>query len=79
MLTININDAPAQMPHLFAQVLAGENVIFCRGNTPVMELKPVLQKQVTGKRMLGNPPFPMEFPEDAFDPLPEDMWNVFNE
>lgn len=28
--------------------------------------------------MLGNPPFPMEFSDDTFDPLPEEIWNVFN-
>ncbi len=81
MITINIQDAPAMMPDLFAKVLAGENVVFCKDSLPVMELKPVAAeiKKTSGKRMLGNPPFPMEFSDDAFDPLPEDMWNVFKD
>lgn len=81
MITININDAPAMLPDLFAKVLAGENVVFCKDSLPVMELKPV-QKEINkifGKRILGNPPFPMEFSDDVFDPLPEDMWNVFKD
>ena len=81
VITVNIQDASTQMPSLFALVMAGESIVFCKDSLPVMELKPItmLDKQATGKRMLGNPPFPMEFSDDAFEPLPAEMWNVFSD
>ena len=80
MITINIQDASTQMPNLFALVMAGESVVFCKDSLPVMELKSMRHEQLSKKRKpaFGNAPFPMTFSDDAFESLPEEMWNVFS-
>ena len=42
-LTIKIGDAKTRLSELIARVEAGERVIIARGETPVVELRPVDQ------------------------------------
>lgn len=82
MITVDIHDMPPQMQPFFAKILAGESITLCDGNQPMIEMKPLVApvlQSAKGNRTLGNPPCGARFSDDAFDPLPEDMWNVFND
>ncbi len=44
MITLNIHEAKARLSEMPAKVEAGETVVVCRRNKPVVEIRPLPRK-----------------------------------
>lgn len=66
MVTVDLEDAKAQLPGLLARGECGENVVIARAGRPAVRLVPV----VTSQRVFGT--MAMTVPDEFFAPLPQD-------
>lgn len=69
MIQVNVSDAKAQLSELIAKVLAGEKVIICKHNKPMVELVSRISppKRELGKGLLGMTEISPEFFEPMSD------------
>lgn len=79
MLNINIHEAKAKLSEYVAAVEAGETVVICRRNVPVVEIVPIRRTRKT-PRPVGMGPFEegYEIPASFFEPLPDELLKAFN-
>jgi prevent-host-death family protein len=70
MKMVNIFEAKAQLSDLLDQVAKGEQVVICKRNQPVAELRPVAVPRAT-PRPLGLAEGTFTVPAAFFEPLPE--------
>ena len=68
MLVVNFHEAQNQLPHLPAQVEAGEEVVIARDGKPVARL---VDCQPRGKQQFGAWKDRIVVDDSFFDPLPE--------
>ena len=66
---IPIHAAKAQLSKLIARALKGEEVIICKGSTPVIRLQPI---SASSGRKFGAYKGKGVLKKSFFDPLPED-------
>jgi antitoxin (DNA-binding transcriptional repressor) of toxin-antitoxin stability system len=76
MNTINIHEAKAKLSELLDAVERGEQVVICRRNRPVAELRAVRAGRTT-PRPIGGAKGRLAVPDSFFDPLPEDVIGAF--
>ena len=73
MIKVNSAEAKAKLSEYLDRALAGERIVICRHNEPVVELRPIAAMH-DGPRPLG--PLPgrptFEVPSSFFEPLPDD-------
>src|SRR5262245_23468471 len=76
MIMVNIHQAKAKLSDLIDALSRGEQVLICKRNQPVAELRPVIPAR-TGSRDL-TPMYPgFEISPSFFEPLPDedlDAW-----
>jgi len=72
MIVININEAKAKLSEYLDAVANGEQVVICKRNRPVAELRAVAQKR-TEPRPIGGGPYTFAVPDSFFEPMP-DAW-----
>lgn len=76
MTIVNVHEAKARFSEILARAEAGETITICRRNKPVAELKPVAA--VPSKpRPLGLAKGEFSIPPDFFDPLPDELLDLF--
>ena len=69
MLMVNVSQAKHQLSQLLAHAEAGEDVVIARRGVPVVRLVVCKPK---GTRQPGALKGKIAFPDNFFDPLPED-------
>jgi antitoxin (DNA-binding transcriptional repressor) of toxin-antitoxin stability system len=72
MRQVNIHEAKTQLSRLIA---AGEEVVIARYGEPVARLVPITPPNQ--KRVPGSARGKFEVPKDFFEPLPDDLLDVF--
>jgi prevent-host-death family protein len=70
MKLVNIFEAKAQLSELLDQVSKGEQIVICKRNQPIAELRPVPAPRAT-PRPLGLAEGTFTVPPAFFAPLPE--------
>lgn len=76
MIQINIAEAKAHLSELLEQVHQGEQVVICRRNRPIAELRATPVARVE-PRPLGLAAGAVRIPKTFFEPLPEDLEAMF--
>jgi prevent-host-death family protein len=73
MIQVSLVDVKARLSEYLDRALAGERIVICRHNTPVVELRPVdavrMEPRPVGP-LAGRQPF--DVPPSFFEPLPDD-------
>lgn len=75
MTKVNIAEAKALLSSLLDQAQSGEEVVICRRNVPVAELRP-LPLERTAPRRTGIDRG-MKIPDSFFEPLPVELIEAF--
>ena len=75
MIVINIHEAKAKLSEYLDKVAAGEQVVICKRNRPVAELRAVQEKR-TEPRPLGGAKG-IVIPSSFFEPMPDDWLDAF--
>jgi antitoxin (DNA-binding transcriptional repressor) of toxin-antitoxin stability system len=78
MNKVNIHEAKAKLSEYVDAVLRGEQVVICRRNRPVAELRAVAVVR-TKPRPIGGAQDRLTIPSTFFDPLPDDVVDPFYE
>jgi prevent-host-death family protein len=74
MNEVGVHEAKTTLSQLLRRVTAGEEIVICRGGTPVAKLVPVAP---TERRLLGEDAGRYVVPEDFDAPLPDDLARTF--
>jgi prevent-host-death family protein len=77
MIMINIHEAKARLSEFVDAAANGEQVVICRRNQPVAELRPVASARRT-PRPVGGPKWNFSVPASFFEPLPDDDLEAFD-
>lgn len=75
MKKVNVFEVKAKLSEYLDMAEQGEQVVICRRNRPVAELRAVGIKRST-ERPLGG--MRLELPQAFFEPLPADIEDAFN-
>jgi prevent-host-death family protein len=78
MNKVNIHEAKAKLSEYVDAALRGEQVVICRRNRPVVELRPVGAVR-TKPRPIGGAQGRLTIPAAFLDPLPDDLVDAFYE
>jgi prevent-host-death family protein len=68
MIVVNIHEAKARLSEFVDAAAGGEQVVICRRNQPVAELRPVAATRTT-PRLVGEPLWPFAVPASIMEPL----------
>jgi antitoxin (DNA-binding transcriptional repressor) of toxin-antitoxin stability system len=74
MKKVNIFEIKAKMSEYIDLVENGEQIVICRRNQPVAELRAVAVKRRSERPVGGTR---LELPESFFEPLPRDVEDAF--
>jgi antitoxin (DNA-binding transcriptional repressor) of toxin-antitoxin stability system len=75
MKKVNIFEAKAHLSECVDAVQRGEQVVICRRNRPVAELRAISVVRTTPRPVGGAKG--LEIPDAFFEPLPDDVVDVF--
>jgi antitoxin (DNA-binding transcriptional repressor) of toxin-antitoxin stability system len=75
MKKVNIFEAKARLSECIDAVQRGEQVVICRRNQPVAELRAITVTRTTPRPVGGAKG--LEIPDAFFEPLPDDVVNAF--
>ena len=73
---LNMHEAKTHLSEHIARLKPGDCIILCRRNRPVAEIRP-LQEPFDEPRPVGLGKGLAEIPDSFFDPLPEEMLDLF--
>jgi antitoxin (DNA-binding transcriptional repressor) of toxin-antitoxin stability system len=71
MIMVNIHEMKARLSEFIEAAVRGEQVVICKRNEPLVELKVVRRKR-TEPRPLGLAKGLITVPESFFEPMPDD-------
>lgn len=76
MIKLNIHEAKTHLSRYLARLEKGETIVLCRRNTPIAEIRaiPAAPKK---PRPLGLGKGKFKVPDSFFDPLPDDLLDLF--
>lgn len=76
MIKLNIHEAKTHLSRYLARLEKGETIVLCRRNTPIAEIRalPAARKK---PRPLGLAKGTVRIPASFFDPLPDDLLDLF--
>ena len=74
-MTVNVHEAKARLSELLDRLEQGEQIVICRRNRPVAELR--LYGRPVEERPVGLCPELDPLSEDFFAPLPEEWLESF--
>lgn len=77
MIVVNIHEAKARLSEFVDAAARGEQVVICRRNQPVAELRPVASARRT-PRPVGESKWNFNVPASFFEPLPDDDVDAFD-
>ena len=73
---LNMHEAKTHLSEHIARLKPGDRIILCRRNRPVAEIRP-LEEPLDEPRPVGLGKGLAEIPDSFFDPLPEEMLDLF--
>ena len=76
MIVINIHEAKARLSEFVEAAAKGEQVVICRRNQPVAELRPVASAR-RSPRPVGGSKWRFTVPVSFFEPLPDEDLDAF--
>ena len=76
MIKLNIHEAKTHLSKYLARLEKGETIVLCRRNTPIAEIRP-LPPQRKKRRPLGLAAGKFSVPDSFFDPLPDELIDLF--
>jgi prevent-host-death family protein len=76
MIMINIHEAKTHLSEYLAKLEEGENIIICKRNVPIAEIR-LVSHPLTKPRPLGLAKDTFVIPEAFFEPLPQDIIEAF--
>jgi antitoxin (DNA-binding transcriptional repressor) of toxin-antitoxin stability system len=71
-----MHEAKTHLSRYIKQLKRGEIIVLCRRNQPVAEIRPLSADN--GKRRVGLAQGEFVAPASFFEPLPDDLLDVFN-
>ncbi len=77
MIKLNVHEAKTHLSRYLQLVEKGEIITLCKRNVPIAEIRP-LPKTKVGKRPIGLGKGDFTVTEKFFEPLPEDLLDLFN-
>ena len=75
MKKVNVFEAKARFSECLDAVLRGEQVVICRRNTPIAELRAIGHARTTPRPLGGAKG--LTIPDAFFEPLPDDVIETF--
>jgi prevent-host-death family protein len=78
MMLVNIFEAKAKLSDLLDRAAAGEQILICKRNQPVAELRPIVAPR-QAPRPVGGARGMVTVPPAFFDPLPDDELEAFGD
>ncbi len=75
MIQVNVSEAKARLSALLDAAVKGEQVVLCRRNLPVAELRPLPQPRREPRRVGVDPD--LVVPDSFFEPLPDNLLDAF--
>lgn len=76
MTRLNVHQAKTHLSRYLEKVEKGETILLCRRNVPIAEIRP-LPKQRKGKRPIGLAKGEFTVGPEFFEPLPDDLLDLF--
>ncbi|MBI4703493.1 MAG: type II toxin-antitoxin system Phd/YefM family antitoxin [Deltaproteobacteria bacterium] len=76
MIRLNIHQAKTHLSRYLPRIQAGETILLCKRNVPIAEIRP-LPAEPTEPRPLGLCKGMFEVPPSFFDPLDEELLDLF--
>jgi prevent-host-death family protein len=76
MIVVNIHEAKAKLSEYLDKVARGEQVVICKRNRPIAELRAIEEKR-TEPRSLGLGKGTFSIPPSFFEPMPDDWLDEF--
>jgi len=76
MNKLNIHEAKTHLSAILTKLKPGDKVLICRRNTPIAELR-ALPTVPSKPRPFGLDSGRLKVPASFFEPLPEDVLNLF--
>lgn len=76
MIRLNIHEAKTHLSAYLARLEAGETILLCKRNVPIAEIRP-LPKKRKEPRPIGLGKGLFEVPDSFFEPLPDDLLDLF--
>ena len=73
---MNIHDAKTNLSRYLEEVEKGEQVVICRRNEPIAEVRGIAQARKE-PRPIGLAAGEFEVPDEFFEPLPDDVLKAF--
>ena len=76
MIKLNIHEAKTHLSKYLARLEKGETILLCKRNQPIAEIRPLPTASKKPRPLgLGKGTFTM--PDSFFDPLPDDLLDLF--
>jgi antitoxin (DNA-binding transcriptional repressor) of toxin-antitoxin stability system len=76
MIKLNIHEAKTHLSKYLALLEKGETILLCKRNEPIAEIRP-LPAQRKEPRPIGLGKGTFTVPDSFFDPLPDDILDLF--
>ncbi len=73
---LNMHEAKTHLSEHISQLKEGDRIILCRRNRPVAEIRP-LSEPADEPRPIGLGKGLVEIPDSFFDPLPDEILDLF--
>ncbi len=77
MIKLNVHEAKTHLSRYLELVEKGESITLCKRNVPIAEIRPI-RKPKAGKRPIGTGKGDFHLDERFFEPLPDDLLELFN-
>ncbi len=76
MIRLNIHEAKTHLSKYLAKVKRGETILLCKRNVPIAEIRPI-KAENHQPRPIGLDKGRLTVPKSFFDPLPDDLLDLF--
>ena len=77
MIRVNIHDAKTHFSEYLAKLEAGENIVICKRNIPIAEIRPIPHRPLN-PRPIGLAKQAFDIAPAFFEPLPQELLDDFN-
>lgn len=77
MIKVNIHEAKTHLSEYLTRIAEGERILLCKRNVPIAEIRPIHPKS-KDFRPIGLAKNSIQIPDSFFEPLPEELLNLFN-
>ncbi len=76
MIKLNIHEAKTHLSRYVTRIAKGESILLCKRNVPIAEIRPLAAERKK-RRPIGLDKNRFTLPASFFEPLPEEVLQVF--